>query len=100
MKIIFNNGTEKTLVNNPVEQKLYKSGNPTGWVITLSVSDLTAADADTILSDETNISKLVFVSGENGERRVEIEGYNKVTSLSIRHTQAGSIADFQLSKGV
>lgn len=100
MKVTFNNGTTKTLVNTPVEQKLYKAGEPTGWIFTLSVADITAVEADTLLNDTTNISNLVIVSGENDERKTEINGYNRVTSLSVKHTQTGSIADFQLTKGV
>lgn len=100
MKLIFNNGTKKTLVNNPIEQKLYKSGEPTGWLFTLSISDVTSQEIDSILNDNANISKLVLVSGENEEKTTEIVGYEKVTSLSVRHTQTSAIADFQLTKGV
>ena len=100
MKIRFNNGTEKQLVNTPVEQRLYKSGEPFGWMLTLSVSDISSEEIDTILSDSKNINKLTFISDENEERFVEVVGYEKATTLSIKHTELSDIADFQLTKGV
>lgn len=98
MKLRFNDGTERTVTTNPVEQKLFRSGQPIGWILNVSVSELTSEESNDILKAE-NIKSMILVS-DDGAEIAELSGYEKVSALTIRHTESQTIAEIQFSKGV
>lgn len=81
-----------------IEQKLYKQGEGTGWLLSLNLSgDFTAQEIDAML-DKESISEITLV-GEN-ENNTVISGYEKVTSCVVRYSEDKSVAEIQLIKGV
>ena len=98
MLLIFKDGT-KLSCSNPTEQKIFKNGEDAGWLCAVTVSgDLNSSKVDTLLTPE-NISTLAFCSDE-GKELFNIDGYNKVSSVVIRRSEALGSAEIQLSKGV
>lgn len=98
MKIRFKDGTEKNLTANPVEQKLFRNGTASGWVLNMALADVVGEETDSLLSDE-NISEFALLTEDDVER-VKIRGYQKVSAITIRHSDTQNIAEIQLSKGV
>ena len=98
MKLRFNDGTEKTVTTNPIEQKLFRNGQPYGWVLNVSVSGLTSADVENVLTTE-NIQNMSLITDES-KKIVELLGYEKVSALTIRHSDTQTIAEIQFAKGV
>ena len=98
MKLRFNDGTERTVTTNPIEQKLFRNGQPYGWLLSVSVADLIATEVENVLSTE-NIQNMSLIADENN-KTVELLGYEKVSALTIRHTETQTIAEIQFAKGV
>lgn len=98
MKLRFNDGTEKAITTNPIEQKLFKNGQPYGWLLSVSVAELTSKDVENVLTTE-NIQSMSLIIDES-KKIVELLGYEKVSALTIRHTESQTIAEIQFSKGV
>jgi hypothetical protein len=98
MKLRFMDGTERTVSTNPIEQKLFRNGQPSGWILNVSVSELTSEESNNIL-EAKNIKTMILVS-DDGAEIAELSGYEKVSALTIRHTESQTIAEIQFSKGV
>lgn len=80
------------------EQKLYKQGEATGWLLSLNLSgDFTAQELDAALTEE-GISEITLV-GEREEGTV-ISGYEKVTSCVVRYEKDTTTAEINIVKGV
>lgn len=91
------NETEFT-TNYVTEQKLYKQGEATGWLLSLNlVGDFTAQELDAAFTEE-GISEITLV-GEREEGTV-ISGYEKVTSCVVRYEKDNTNAEVSLTKGV
>jgi hypothetical protein len=91
------NETEFT-TTSIIEQKLYKQGASTGWLLSLNLSGgFTAQDIDGAFTEE-GISEITLV-GETKENTV-ISGYAKVTSCVVRYGAEKNTAEIQLVKGV
>ncbi len=97
MKLRFNDGTEKAIMTNPIEQKLFRNGEPTVWILNLAISGLTAEESNDVLKDD-NIGKMSLIS-EEGEVIANLTGYSRIAVLTIRHTETQNIAEIQFSKG-
>lgn len=91
------NETEFT-TTSIIEQKLYKQGVASGWLLSLNISgDFNAEDIDSQLTEES-ISAITVV-GDAPENNV-ISGYGKVTSCVVRYGADKNTAEIQLVKGV
>ena len=98
MFVKFKNGAKKKCTN-PIEQKLFRSGNAAGWLCSFSISEtVTSTELDELLTAE-NISKLTFCN-DNSEEIFAINEYNKVASAVIRYTEDNSTVEVQFSKGL
>lgn len=100
MKIRFADNTEKTC-SAPVEQKVFRNGEATGWLISFRILGfINSGELDTLLC-ESNLLSLLFLT-DAGDDVIALSGYNKVTSCSVRYAEnAGDFtAEIQLSKGV
>lgn len=105
MKLQFKNGT-KVGCTAPIEQKIFKSSEAAGWLLLLSLTQsLTSEQLDDLLNVD-NISKLIFLTDgtdeEESETLFELNDYDKVTSVVIRHSEEENKtkAEIQMSKGV
>lgn len=98
MFIKFKGKETELTTTSVIEQKIYKQGVASGWLLSLHLSgDFTAQDVDSLLTDES-ISEITLV-GETGENTI-ISGYEKVTSCVVRYSQESNVAEIQLVKGV
>ena len=98
MTIKFKNSELALNASSVIEQKLYKQGVATGWLLSLHVSGgFTAEELDGMLS-EAGIGELTLLGEEN--RTATISGYEKITSCVVRYAEGGATAEIQLSKGV
>ncbi len=101
MKVKFKDETLKNC-NAPVEQKVFRGGVPTGWILVLTLTgNNTSAEVDSLLTEE-NISELTFVADETETTLFTITGYDKISSSMIRYAESVSDirVEIQLTKGV
>lgn len=106
MKVKFNNG-EIFECNTPTETKLFRSGEPYGWLLRFSlIGDITSSQLDDLLEMD-NISMLVFTPSvilSEGDTVIDkndiaLSGYEKVSSVVINYGDTSSTrADIQLTK--
>ena len=98
MQIKFNDGS-LVETTNPTEQKVFKSNGDTGWIIAFSITTpMTSTELDKLLTEE-NISAITLMNNETAA--AVIEGYDKVTMVTIRYTSdVTSNIDVQMSKGL
>lgn len=100
MRVCFKNGQKTYECTEPVEQKLYKAGSQgvaAGWVIGFSFyGDVDSEEADNLLTPE-GITELTF-TGEDGTSAFTVNGYSKLTSCIIRHKEAVTVTEVQLTK--
>lgn len=83
-----------------IEQKLYRQGAESGWMLSLNIKgDFNAQDLDSVLSEE-NVSEITLV-GEADDNTV-ISGYQRVTSCVVRYSEdkTQTTAEIQILKGV
>ena len=99
MYVKFKNGVEK-VCSNPTEQKIFKGGVAAGWICAVVISDTasTSAEIDDLLTID-NISQLTFLNDESAEL-FTINGYSKVTSAVIRHSENNGTIEIQLQKEI
>ncbi len=98
MFIKFKGNETQFTTTSIIEQKLYKQGEGTGWLLSLNISgDFTAQDIDETLN-EKSISEITLI-GEKEENTV-ISGYERVTSCVVRYSEDKSVAEIQLLKSV
>lgn len=90
---------------SPTEQRLFKAGEPAGWMLVLVLLEtFTSAEVDALLESD-NFSIVEFSETDSAEAfsaAFSVEGYDKVTSAIIRHAsgeRAGRV-EIQLIKGV
>ena len=105
MKVKFANGVVKEC-NAPTEQKVFKTASgEQGWILFLKLTgEVTSTDIDTFVTTE-NIGHLEFLTvTENGDEKklFELDGYNKITSSTIRHSEdtPATSVEIQLTKGI
>ncbi len=108
MKVKFASGAVKECTA-PTEQKVFKTvGGETvgiGWVLILKLmGNITSTEFDTVVNTE-GVSSLEFLKeNEKGEDEIlfTLEGYNKITSSTIRHAEdtTATYVEIQMSKGV
>lgn len=104
MKVKFANGVVKECAA-PTEQKAFKAGIGVGWVLLLRlIGEITSTELDVLLTED-NISSLEFMTTtESGEDKTifTLEGYNKVTSSTIRYAEGEEdiASEIQLTKGM
>ena len=98
MRVKFKDGTEKRC-SNPVEQKLFRNGEAAGWLCSVNLSEtVNSTELDAILTVD-NISELMFCDDGSAEL-FSVNGYGKITSAVIRHSEDGGRVEIQLSKGL
>ncbi len=96
MKVKLKNETVLSC-NSPTEQKIFRSGDAAGWILSLGLlKSMTSDEADLLITSE-NFSKLLFLSDED-EELFGIDGYEKVASVIIRHSDEAGSVDIQLTK--
>ena len=109
MKVKFKNGTTKGC-STPTEQKIFKTGTSSGWILTFYlICDITSDEVDELLTEE-NISELTFTAEETmnaegiivPEKSIVLTDYNKISSSVIRHSEEKdkTRVEIQLIKGV
>ena len=105
MKVKFANGVVREC-NAPTEQKVFRTASgEQGWILQLKLTgEITSTDIDALITTE-NIGHLEFLTTtENGEEKkiFELDGYNKVTSSTIRHAEdiTTTSVEIQLTKGI
>ena len=104
MKVKFANGVVKECAA-PTEQKAYRAGEGIGWILLLRLTgETTSAELDNLLVAD-NVSALEFLTEtENGEDKTlfTLEGYDKVTSSTIRYAESEPdiVSEIQLTKGM
>ena len=111
MKVKFANGTVKSCAA-PTEQKLFKTTDGVtlgaGWILILRLTgSITSTELDALLTNE-NVGALEFLSdgsdGDDGgaETLFTLNGYEKVTSSTIRHSEnaENTYAEIQISRGI
>ena len=100
MKITFKNQAAKPCTI-PTEQKVFRGGSPTGWLVIFSITGgISSSELDELTVSE-NISSLDF-SDDNGNTLFTLTGYTKLSSAVIRHKENATetVAEIQLTKGV
>lgn len=83
----------------PVEQKVFQSGAPIGWVVMFHLHGaLSSSEIDEAVSPET-ISEMVFTDG-NAENQSEITltGYSAIRACTIRHKAGTAVTELQFTK--
>lgn len=114
MKVKFANGTVKSCAA-PTEQKLFKTTDGVtlgaGWILILRLTgSITSTELDALLTSE-NVGALEFLSdgsdsSDGGDGSAEtlftLNGYEKVTSSTIRHSEnvENTYAEIQISRGI
>ena len=102
MKVTFNDGTIKDC-SAPTEQKVFKAGDASGWILSFALLDnMTSAEVDNLIAVE-NISRLTFSSNNENdvETIIELFNYDKVSSAVIRYNeQETTRVEIHLTKGV
>ncbi|MBR6603133.1 MAG: hypothetical protein IKK94_03865 [Clostridia bacterium] len=108
MKVKFANGAVKECTA-PTEQKVFKTvGGETvgvGWMLILRlVGNITSNEFDSIVNSD-GVSSLEFIKDGEGGAEVslfKLEGYSKITSSTIRHSEdtSATYVEIQMSKGV
>jgi hypothetical protein len=108
MKVKFANGVEKEC-SAPTEQKAFRnvSGQSVGigWILNIRLlGGITSSELDNLLATD-NIKTLEFVTNTDNETEktlFTLDGYEKVTSSSIRHAEdiSATFAEIQLTKGI
>lgn len=88
----------------PTEQKIFKSGESTGWILNFGLlGDITSHDVDELITGD-NISELTFISeNEEGvETSILLSDYEKVSSAVIRYADEPekTRVEIHLTKGV
>ena len=105
MKIKFANGVVKEC-SPPTEQKVFKNANgDAGWVLHLRlIGGMTSEELDTLITPEniTTLEFSVMTDTEEEKLAFTLDGYNKITSSTIRHAEdtASTTAEIQLTKGM
>lgn len=98
MKIRLKGAKKDFLCTEPVEQKLFASGNANGWVLIFTVlEDLSSTDVDNSFTSDA-ISRITFTKDD--ESAIVIEGYERIASCSVRHKENSPCVEIQLAKGV
>lgn len=108
MKVKFANGVVKECTA-PTEQKVFKTVGTTnvgvGWVLVLRLTgNMTSTELDAVLTED-NVSTLEFLTADESgaeKKLFSLEGYNKITASTIRHSEdsAAAYTEIQMSKGV
>ena len=108
MKVKFANGVVKECTA-PMEQKIFKTleGKTvgTGWVLVLRLTgNITSTELDGALTPDSSSTLEFLTTNDKGEDTAlfTLEGYNTVTSSTIRHAEDPKAAytEIQMSKGV
>lgn len=101
MKVRFKDGTIKNC-SSPIEQKVFKSGEDAGWILTFAlIGDTTSAEVDGLISTD-NISELTFISVyEEIETSFSLNGYERISSAIVRYSEDNSQTrvEIQLIRG-
>ena len=96
MQVKFKNSEVFFDCSEPIEQKLFKSGVPSGWMVMFHIKgELNSSELDEILTSES-ISKMVFTASE--EKTFELHGYSTVTACVIRYRMTETIVELQFTK--
>ena len=101
MKVKFKNETIK-VCTQPTEQKMFRDGNATGWLLSFSIKDedITSESLDTVLTND-NVARLTFIDDDDNELFI-LTGYSRITSAIIRYAEPGinSRVDIQITKSL
>lgn len=95
MKVTLKNG-EIRECTAPTEQKIFKDGIGTGWLLSFSIkeSGITSEKVDALITED-NVSSLSF-SDDEGKSLFVLTGYGRLSSAIIRHGETR--ADIQIIK--
>ena len=98
MRVKFKGSDMEYNCTNPIEQKVYRGGVAVGWILSFSFDgNCTSSELDSILTDD-GISEICFIcqNDENPQSTV-IGSYTKLSSCVIRHSDAGTSIEVQLT---
>lgn len=99
MKLEFSNGVTKKC-RPPVEQKLFSNGVPSGWLLSVRITEqIDSSGLDELLGG--GVDTLTFKDSE-GLTLFVLTGYEKAISCSVRYGESNEefSAEIQLTKGV
>ena len=104
MQIKFKNKPQCFASSMPFEQRIYQNGEPSGWLLSLTLKgDFNSAVIDELLTTDS-ISEITFIlsdtDDESGSKTTVLTGYARVISCVVRYTGDGVTAEIQLTKGV
>lgn len=97
MKVFFNGNKDMVFdCSDPIEQRIYKSGKPAGWLLIFNISNsnITSDNVMDVIGD--NEAKITFVKDE--ENTLTVSGYTTLLACTIRHRESGSVVEFQFKK--
>ena len=98
MQVKFKGKNTSYQTTTPIEQKLYRGGVSTGWLLVLSLTgELNSTELDELLTTES-ISEITFISDKN--ETTVLTGYNSVSSCVIKYADEKTVAELQFTKGV
>ena len=98
MQVKFKGKNVSYQTTTPIEQKLYRGGVSSGWLLVLSLTgDVNSTELDELLTADS-ISEITIVSDQN--ESTVLTGYNSISSCVIKYTEDKTIAELQFTKGV
>lgn len=96
MKVRFNESDKLYECTQPVEQKIFRAGEPVGWAVMFNVCGVEGSTGADELLTKSGISKLTFCTEDKKE--FNILGYSAVTACTIRYNGDIAVAELQLTK--
>lgn len=98
MRVKFKNGSVTYECTEPIEQKVFRSGEAVGWAVMFHIyGDFDSSEIDRVVTPET-VSELVFANEDQDGTEFTISGYSAVTSCVIRHRASSTVSELQLTK--
>ena len=97
MKVTFKGSAESITCTEPVEQKMFRSGNGVGWALMFHLhGPLSSSEIDALVTPDS-ISELTFTSDDE-KTTFKLNGYSGVTACMVRHREGATVAELQLTK--
>lgn len=98
MRVKFKNGTTTYECTEPIEQKVYRSGEAAGWAIMFHIyGDVDSSKIDELITPAA-ISELTFMNEDAQQTAFTICGYSAVTACTIRHRASSTVTELQFTK--
>lgn len=99
MKVMFKGVDGAFECTEPVEQKLFQSGEAIGWAVMFHLhGGFSSSDIDRIVTPDS-ISELAFLCGDDESKNsISLTGYTGIRACTIRHREGSTAAELQFTK--